>query len=212
MVVALRLRGSNASNHRLSSSNCCARRRPAAGCGARGKGTRLLAALVSPRTPCRQMHPRGARHARASSRKSAASPPRRCRRRACANAFVVLRANSASRRGTLATPKPTSDSPRPPQDSPGASVNNAKPGGVLFVNAVCGWQVHRLVGFAMMPMIMAEDAAAAAPESRGAGVRRAAARHPPTRATRFPYQWMIPLFGDGLIGLIPQSGSGPVAT
>ena len=36
----------------------------------------------------------------------------------------------------------------------------------------------------------------------GAGVRRAAARHPPTRATRFPYQWMIPLFGDGLIGLL----------
>ena len=32
--------------------------------------------------------------------------------------------------------------------------------------------------------------------------RRAAARHPPTRATRFPYQWMIPLFGDGLIGLL----------
>lgn len=54
--------------------------------------------------------------------------------------------------------------------------SNAKPGGVLFVNVVCGWQIYRLVGFKVMPMVMAEDADPAAAESRGAGVRRRAPR------------------------------------
>ena len=108
--------------------------------------------------------------------------PRPPGKSACSSACCSRPCCSSTPSGCpCSTSSSTPSRPRAPRARPAAAArdrprpqSNAKPGGVLFVNVVCGWQIYRLVGFAMMHRRRGE--ARDVPDRRGSALGRCSAR------------------------------------